>query len=61
MVRLQSMDDFMSLPKTKLNITQPADDDEREDVFQTGVYPFHTANYYIIDWRPNNVSYVFVT
>jgi len=36
MVKLKSIDDLQSLPKTKWNILQPADDDIREDALETG-------------------------
>jgi hypothetical protein len=37
MVSLESMDDLKSLPKTKWNILQPADNDVREDALSTGI------------------------
>lgn len=36
MVKLKSIEDLQSLPKTKWNILQPADDDIREDALETG-------------------------
>ncbi|XP_072167119.1 5-formyltetrahydrofolate cyclo-ligase-like [Diadema setosum] len=36
MLKLLSMDDYDSLPKTKWNIKQPAENDVREDALQTG-------------------------
>ncbi|XP_077988648.1 5-formyltetrahydrofolate cyclo-ligase-like [Glandiceps talaboti] len=36
MLRLQSMDDYDSLPKTKWNIKQPTEDEDREDALSTG-------------------------
>lgn len=40
MVKLNSFKDLQSLPKTKWNILQPADDDIREDALSTGIYYF---------------------
>lgn len=37
MVKLNSVKDLKSLPKTKWNISQPADDDVREDALATGI------------------------
>jgi len=36
MVGLKSMDDLSQLPKTKWNIPQPDEDEEREDCLKTG-------------------------
>lgn len=36
MVRLKSMEDLKSLPKTKWNIQQPLETDQREDALETG-------------------------
>ncbi|KAE9526848.1 hypothetical protein AGLY_013496 [Aphis glycines] len=36
MVKIRSFDELNSLPKTKWNISQPADDDVREDALTTG-------------------------
>ncbi|XP_025203962.1 5-formyltetrahydrofolate cyclo-ligase [Melanaphis sacchari] len=36
MVKIKSIDELNSLPKTKWNISQPADDDLREDALTTG-------------------------
>lgn len=36
MVRLKSMEDLQSLPKTKWNISQPLETDQREDALETG-------------------------
>lgn len=38
MVKIKSLDELNSLPKTKWNISQPADDDVREDALTTGTY-----------------------
>lgn len=43
MVKLKSIEDYMTLPKTKLNISQPAEDDVREDAMDTGVNSFNTT------------------
>lgn len=37
MVKLNSFDELESLPKTKWNISQPADQDIREDALTTGI------------------------
>lgn len=37
MVSLESLEDLRSLPKTKWNILQPADNDVREDALSTGI------------------------
>lgn len=37
MVRTKSVEDIMSLPKTKWNISQPANNDVREDALETGI------------------------
>lgn len=37
MVKLKSFEDLKSLPKTKWNISQPSDDDVREDALDTGI------------------------
>lgn len=36
MIRLNSMDDFLNLPKNKWNIKQPAPSETRESVFDYG-------------------------
>lgn len=36
MVKIKSVGDLESLPKTKWNISQPADDDMHEDALATG-------------------------
>ena len=36
MVRLKSMEDLSSLPKTKWNIAQPLETDQRENALETG-------------------------
>lgn len=38
MVKLKSFHDLKSLPRTKWNILQPADDDVREDALDTGIF-----------------------
>lgn len=40
MVKTKSMKDIMSLPKTKWNISQPADNDVREDALKTGILQY---------------------
>lgn len=37
MVKVKSVEDLKSLPKTKWNISQPADNDIREDALTTGI------------------------
>lgn len=37
MVKINSIDELESLPKTKWNISQPADNDIREDALTTGI------------------------
>lgn len=37
MVKIKSIDELNSLPKTRWNISQPADDDVHEDALTTGV------------------------
>lgn len=36
MVKIKSLDELNSLPKTSWNISQPADDDVHEDALTTG-------------------------
>lgn len=40
MVRLKSIEDLKNLPKTKWNISQPADNDIRENAMATGILIF---------------------
>lgn len=44
MVKIRSLDELNSLPKTKWNISQPADDDVREDALTTGTLLNSTQN-----------------
>lgn len=44
MVKIRSFDELNSLPKTKWNISQPADDDVREDALTTGTLLNGTQN-----------------
>lgn len=37
MVKIKSVEDLESLPKTKWNISQPAYNDIREDALETGI------------------------
>ena len=37
MVKLDSMEDFLSLPETAWKIKQPAEDEKREDAMKTGM------------------------
>ena len=38
MVRINSMEDYNSLPETAWKIKQPTIDEEREDAMNTGLY-----------------------
>lgn len=44
MVKIKSVEDLKSLPKTKWNISQPADNDKREDALTTGI-PFNNISF----------------
>ena len=54
MVKLHSMDDFLSLPETAWKIKQPAEGDKREDAMETGTQPFQ--NPYHFNIKSNQTS-----
>ena len=54
MVRLHSMDDFLSLPETAWKIKQPADDAEREDALETGTSPYLLRSFVPRNYLPRN-------